>query len=128
MDVMKLVEDILAHHGVKGQKWGVRRKRGAPSSDVQNHSTNKKKHVSELSDKELQTLVNRMNMQQQHSRLNPSKIEKGHKAVKTILAVGATANAVIAFSNTPAARTLSSSLAGKTRAFNPALEGLKKLG
>lgn len=124
----EFVEMFLEHHGVKGQKWGVRNKRRTPSADAQRHSGNRKKHVSELDDKELQQLINRMNMHQQYKRLNPPKVAKGHAMVKTILAAGVTANAVVAFGKTPTGKALATSLAKKTRAFNPALGGLKALG
>lgn len=110
MNVTETINNILSHHGVKGQQWGVRKKRGSPSADSQKHSTNVKKHVSELDDKELQSLVQRMNMEQQHGRLNPSKIAKGHNVVKTILAVGATVNAAIAFHNSPFGQKLAGAL------------------
>lgn len=97
-------EEFLAHYGVKGMKWGVRRTPGGPAqtgvfvkkgkirgvelstrrqtddtpSDdaakaainktvVRTHSTDK------LSNQELQSLVTRMNLEQQFDRLRPRK-------------------------------------------------------
>lgn len=123
-----VIDEFLEHFGVKGMHWGIRNKRRTPSADAQRHAAAGKKHVSELDDKELQQYINRLNMHQQHKRLNPTKVAKGHAAVKTILAIGVTANAVVAFGKSPTGKALASGLAKKTRAFNPALGGLKALG
>ena len=113
----KFNDDFIAHFGVKGMKWGVRKKRTlSPSSDAQRHGANKKKHVSELSDGELQQLVNRLNMEQNARRLNPNKVQAGHNAIKTALAVGATANAVILFASSPAGKKMAKAF--RTAAFN----------
>lgn len=101
----------LAHYGVKGQKWGVRKAR-TPSADVKTHRANKKKKLAELDDKELQKLVNRMNMEQQYGRLNKSTAKRGHDTVKGLLAVGATVNTAIVFSRSPAGQALQKKLAG----------------
>ena len=59
--------DFIEHHGIKGQKWGVRRSRKAlerearRSEDSRRHAENSKKHLTELSDKELKDLHNRLN-------------------------------------------------------------------
>ena len=102
-------DDFLEHYGVKGQKWGVRRKRpsGSPSEDARRAAGLKKKSVSELNNKELQDLVSRMNLEQQYSRLNPKKSSKGQKFVKEVLALGVTMNAVIAFAKSPAGKATS---------------------
>lgn len=78
------VEDFIEHYGVKGMKWGVRKRagglitkaRGGPklpdSEDASKAKVSKKKaknNVGSLSNKELQELVTRMNLEQQYSRL-----------------------------------------------------------
>ena len=100
------VDEFLEHHGIKGQKWGVRRK--SPHNDSFIPRMNPKK----LSDAELRAAVNRMNMEQQFSRLSkkPSKLKHGHDVVKGLLAVGVTVNSVIAFHNTPAGAALEKAL------------------
>ena len=60
-----------------------------------------------LSNDELQKLVNRLNLEQQHTRLagetaSKSHVDRGHDAVKKALAIGATANAVYKFGKSPA--------------------------
>lgn len=120
----------LKHHGVKGQRWGVRKDGSAgsshkatPSEDVEqvNAASAKIKaaggtHV--LSNKELQTVVTRMNLEQNYSRLvgaQATTVDKGQSTVKKILAVGATVNAVIAFSKSPAGQAIKAALnANKT--------------
>lgn len=101
-----LVKDFLAHYGVKGQKWGVRRRRQSQAS--KDHATNRK--LAAMSDAELQQTVNRIRMEKQYKELEKSKIKKGHDAAKTILAVGATVNAAIAFSKSPAGKVIASTL------------------
>jgi 2'-5' RNA ligase len=89
------VTDFLQHHGVKGQKWGVRRERSTSvttshtpgkkikakgGQDLPSHEDAVKAAVSKqrakksttdaLSNKELKDLVERMNLEQQYSRLS----------------------------------------------------------
>lgn len=125
---MKFVstDEFLAHFGVRGMKWGVRKKRSA-SSDAQHHGANKKKALKELSDDDLRTLVNRLNMEQNARRLNPSKVNAGHNAVKAALAVGITANSVIAFSASPAGKKMAAAFAkAASLAVSPAFKGVTK--
>lgn len=86
------VDDFLAHHGVKGQKWGVRRSRAervAASSDsttVKAHrSTAKSSGVKALSNKELEEVVRRMNLEQQYKRLSAGDKSRGRKLVESLL-------------------------------------------
>jgi hypothetical protein len=67
-------EDFLAHHGVKGMKWGVRKRPRPPaSSDAQKSLDVRKKaktgKVRSLTNEELQLAINRMNLEQQFKRL-----------------------------------------------------------
>ena len=90
---MDPVEDFLQHFGVKGMKWGVRRRRGADglvekSTDVKNAEAarakvGRKGDTKALSNKELQDLVTRMNLEQQFSNLN-AKTKKNNPAVKFV--------------------------------------------
>ena len=87
---MSDLDTVLAHHGVKGMKWGVRRSREQLSTarktkasdkalplskDAMRAKTNrriaKNGGVGKLSNEELQSLVTRMNLEQQYSRLVP---------------------------------------------------------
>jgi hypothetical protein len=80
-----LVSDFLEHHGVKGQKWGVRRKlselrtgSNKPPAHVDavlakaHKQTVKKGSTDALSTKELQALVTRMNLEKQFKSLKPA--------------------------------------------------------
>lgn len=110
--------NFLAHYGVKGMKWGVRKKRTVETTKVKtSHSPGgrvtakggagqkasedavraavskqkaKASTTDALSNKELRDLVNRMNLEKQYHDLRPkTKPEKTKKFVKDfILGVG----------------------------------------
>lgn len=95
----------LYHYGVLGMKWGVRRNRKQLSKSVGNNrkrnmsddarevSKIKKKSVSEMSNAELRKYNDRIRLEQEYSRLNPSKIKKGLAFVTTAASVmGTVAN------------------------------------
>jgi len=107
-------ENVIEHFGVKGMKWGVRRKPRSPGSeDFQRHTTNKKAGIKNLSDKDLQALVNRMNMEQSVKRMNPSAVKKGHGVAKGLIAVVGTASAILTISKTPTGQALGAFLTRK---------------
>lgn len=85
------VDDILAHFGIKGMHWGQRKAaraekiRSTSSEDALNaagaSAKIKKTGLHSLSNKELQDLVSRINLEQQFSKIAPQS--KKSKAAKT---------------------------------------------
>ena len=93
----------LYHWGIKGMKWGVRRYRNkdgsltpagkkrysqndSPSEDYVRAHT--KKSISQMSDQELRTVNNRLQMENQYRQLttSPSKMQKAMKKVAAVTA------------------------------------------
>lgn len=112
------LDEVLAHYGVPGMKWGVRKRAGGSSSpqDVKvrpffgnrfvrttggkklplsddatraavSRQKAKKSNVRSLSTKELQDLVNRMNLEQQYSSLEKKRIDRGRQTAKDVIGV-----------------------------------------
>ena len=84
----------LYHFGILGMKWGVRRQRGSDgrviegsrgSDDHQKARDLKKKGASNLSNAELKSYVERMNLEKQYSNLNKKEVSAGRKFVNDIL-------------------------------------------
>lgn len=90
--------EYLAHYGVKGMRWGVRKKDrgssddGPKSEDASraraHRSTVKKGGTDALSNKELQELVTRLNLEQQYSRLNAETTTAGKRFVNGSKSLG----------------------------------------
>lgn len=109
-------EEFLEHFGVKGMRWGVRRKRGSDgrvggdssgskgsdgdsgkSKDSGGGSRSKgsggTSKAQKLSTKELQEAVNRMNLENQYNKLSSDRAKKdktiGQKFASKVLDIGA---------------------------------------
>lgn len=97
----------LSHHGIKGQKWGVRRfqnpdgtytsagkkhRQLQESSEHKEYNEIKKKHVSEMSNAELRKFNERATLEANYRRNNPSTIAKGVKYVAITAATIGTVN------------------------------------
>lgn len=130
-----LMSEDMSHHGVKGMHWGVRKSgsggkgsapaaKAAPKPRVSEDAKNVEKAfvkigkggTDSLSNHELQNVVNRLNLEQQYSRLmstpggkQANELERGHAAVKQMLNLGKTVNDVHKFMNSPTGKALKKS-------------------
>lgn len=109
-------DDVLAHFGVKGMKWGVRKQRvskGSSKSSKKSDTHEDYQHAhsrvsnKKLSNKELQRRVNRLNLEKQYSELTAKKQGKYRKklgekyaenfANMTMKVAGAAATAAVGY-------------------------------
>lgn len=102
------MSDYLKHHGVKGQKWGVRKDVAKGVSNIANESSNiartaggmarssKKveKDMASMSDQELRAKINRLDMERRYSELNPSAAKRGADVAASILSIAGSVAAI----------------------------------
>lgn len=99
-------ERELYHHGIKGQKWGIRRyqnpdgtltalgkKREKEDIHEDYKKVHDKKSVKYMSDAELQNRNKRLQMEKQYQNMT-KKTNKGKKIVTTLIATAGTITAL----------------------------------
>lgn len=64
-------DDSLAHFGIKGMRWGVRKKPDPGFPKVQGSQRSRKEEARYLSSQELQNRINRANLERQYAQLAP---------------------------------------------------------
>ena len=124
--------DYLAHYGVLGMKWGVRKyqnKDGSltPAGRRRQNSdknaklnvlttrspdkntkldrlTTKKDKAKDMSDEELKTKIDRLRLEKQYKDLTPGGFKKGMAIAGVILSAGTTVASIYALKNSPLGR------------------------
>jgi hypothetical protein len=105
-------------------RWGIRSRSGSktpPSEDAQKAKVHlavvKRSGTKALSNKDLQELVTRMNLEQQYANLSgktsggvSSKIAVGQKHAKTVIGLGKTANDVVTFAQSPTGKAIAAGI------------------
>lgn len=70
------IDDFLAHYGVKGMKWGVRRAASSGTSG-RAKTTSSKPAVKSMSDDELRRRINRIQMERAYNTLTEQQTASG---------------------------------------------------
>lgn len=85
-------EEVLAHYGVLGMKWGVRKDRRARSTSSSSDTTAKKpkkksasSSIKSMSNSEIQERIARIRMEQELSRLMTPSPTAGREFIKGVL-------------------------------------------
>lgn len=79
MEPNEQVDAFLSHHGIKGMKWGVKKKKNS----VEAASRDAK--IKAMSDNELRQKINRIQMEKQYKSLTAPSVSPGRKFAQDIL-------------------------------------------
>ena len=123
-------ENYLVHYGVLGMKWGIRKDRQGVNRGIRATSPThgslpaSPEHVESrrvmsqkrtagihtLSNKELQSTINRLNLERSYSSLDPTATQQGYKYVKETLAVAGTLGTIYGLSKSPLGKALAKAI------------------
>jgi len=82
---MNNVDDVLAHFGIKGMRWGRRRARTIePSEDAKRKSTIQRKKLVEMTNEELKIVNERLRLEKQYKELTVEDLSRGQKFVRNL--------------------------------------------
>lgn len=102
------IDKFIQHYGVKGMHWGIRneKKAGRPSSDYRKTKPYRNRKTHELTNKQLKAVNERINLEQNYRRLNPSKVKIGMGVAASILAALDMGTRFYSFIKSPAGQAL----------------------
>jgi hypothetical protein len=121
------VPGFMAHHGVKGMRWGVRKSESSGSSApshasqdhlvVEAHKARAKEHgVQALSNHDLQTVLTRADLESRfnnHKKNEKNSFDKSHGHIKRIISVGKTINDIHNTVNGPVGKAIKTAYKAK---------------
>lgn len=111
---MDPVENVLAHYGVLGMKWGQRKQRRAEAASDDHKALTavrqkaKKDGKSALSNTDLQKAIQRMQLENQYNDLVRRRklLNRGTNVVKSLIGMGKTVNDAYSLANSPVVKNL----------------------
>lgn len=118
---------VLAHYGIPGMKWGRRKnasggydstgRKAEASSDHVESRTLKKQPVKTLSNKQIQTINTRLQLESNLSRLKveTNVLTRGEKLAKTGLAIAGTAGSIYGLAKSPAGKAVGEIIKAKLK-------------
>ncbi len=80
IELSELTEEELAHAGVKGMRWGKRKKKSSSESEKE-----PKIDVKKMSDDDLKKAINRLKLEREFKQLTTPEVSQGRKIVGEIL-------------------------------------------
>lgn len=105
-------DDFMAHFGVKGMKWGVRKDSSGPaakpaakaSEDHAKVAALRAKPTHSLSNAQLKTINERLQLESTYARLDPGKVTSGRTKAEQLLKTVGVAGSLISIGSSPAGK------------------------
>jgi len=98
---LSIPDKTLSHVGIMGMHWGRRKSEGSTSEDHTTSRAIQKKSVMSMTNKELKSYNERIQLETTYKSLNPTKLQKGAKLVKGIISNADTLIKIYGMANTP---------------------------